>query len=153
MKEYEINTNTIALIPVNKECTKVIEEKNTFLVKMSAMKIIKRSCEYFGSSYLGRHEGTKYLTGISHKSPIIIEESRNLIYFPTISPRLENCLWISLRHILKYKEENGKSLIFFENGQKLLVDVSYGSFDNQYLHATKLDSILNKRKKSKNNYF
>lgn len=146
MKEYEINDKTIALIPIDKDCTRVIEENNTFIIKMNTMKIIKRSCEFFGSSYIGRHEGTKYLTGISHKSPIIIEESRNLIYFPTISPRLDNCLWLSLKHISKYKEENGKSLIFFENGQKLLVDLSYSSFDNQYLHATKLDSILNKRK-------
>ena len=58
------------------------------------MNIIENSCEYFGSSYLGRHEGTKKLIGITHKAPIIIEESKNLIYFPTTSPRLTDCVWI-----------------------------------------------------------
>lgn len=146
MKEYEINTNTIALIPINKESTRVIEKEKTFFVNMTPMNIIKRSCEYFGSSYNGRHEGTKFLTGISHKSPIIIEESKNMIYFPTTSPRLDSCLWISLKHIQNYKKLDGKSLIIFENGEELIIDISYGSFDNQYLRATKLDSILNKRK-------
>ena len=67
------------------------------------MNIIKRSCEYFGSSYNGRHEGTKKLIGISHKAPIIIEESKNLIYFPTSSPRLLDCVWIGLNNIKDYE--------------------------------------------------
>ncbi|MBP3634856.1 MAG: competence protein ComK [Bacilli bacterium] len=148
MDEYEINSNTIALIPIDSEKTKVIEEKETFMVEMCAMKIIERSCEFFGSTYLGRHMGTKALTGISHKSPIIIEESKNIIYFPTTSPRLDECMWLSLKHIQNYKDENGKLMVFFENGQNINVDISYGSFDNQYLRATKLESILRKRKLS-----
>ena len=69
-------------------------------VDNSVMNIIENSCEYFGSSYLGRHEGTKKLIGITHKAPIIIEESKNLIYFPTTSPRLTDCVWIALNSIL-----------------------------------------------------
>ncbi len=146
MNNYEVNTNTIALIPIDVNKTRIIEVEKSFVVNMNCMKIVERSCEYFGSSYLGRHIGTKKLTGISHKSPIIIEESRNLIYFPTTSPRLEECSWFALRYILDYKSNNGKSLIFLENGEKIEVDISIGSFDNQYLRATKLESILRKRK-------
>ena len=146
MEQYEINSKTIALIPIEENTSKVIEEDNSFIVKMKTMEIIKRSCEYFGSTYLGRHIGTKKLTGISYKSPIIIEESKNIIYFPTSSPRQNECIWISLRHILNYKENNGKSIVFFENGENIEIDVSYNSFDNQYLRATKLESILRKRK-------
>ena len=152
MDNYEINYNTVALIPVNLNCTKIIELNDTFLVNQSPINIIRNSCQYFGSSYLGRINGTKNMTGITIKQPIIIEESRNIIYFPTVSPRLNNCIWLSLKHISKYKELNGKSLIEFENGQNLLIDISYGSFDNQYLRATKLDSILNKRKNEYKNY-
>ena len=146
MNNYEVNTNTIALIPIDVNKTRIIEVEKSFVVNMNCMKIVERSCEYFGSSYFGRHIGTKKLTGISHKSPIIIEESRNLIYFPTTSPRLEECSWFALRYILDYKSNNGKSLIFLENGEKIEVDISIGSFDNQYLRATKLESILRKRK-------
>ncbi len=146
MEQYEVNSKTIALIPINIEKTRIIEVDRTFVVNMNCMKIIERSCEYFGSSYLGRHLGTKNLIGISHKSPIIIEESRNLIYFPTTSPRLEGCSWFALKYISDYKSKNGKSLIYLENGESIEVNISIGSFDNQYLRATKLESMLRKRK-------
>ena len=146
MNCYEINKDTIALIPIDDFNTKVIEKNSRFIVNMNTMKIIERSCEYFGSSYLGRHEGTKSLIGVSHKSPIIIEESRNMIYFPSTSPRLSDCIWFSLNHITDYKYLNGKSIVYFENGESVEIDISIGSFDNQYLRATKLESILRKRK-------
>mgnify|MGYP004506512149 FL=1 len=146
MNCYEINKDTIALIPIDDFNTKVIEKNSRFIVNMNTMKIIERSCEYFGSSYLGRHEGTKSLIGVSHKSPIIIEESRNMIYFPSTSPRLSDCIWFSLNHITDYKDLNGKSIVYFENGESVEIDISIGSFDNQYLRATKLESILRKRK-------
>ena len=63
------------------------------------MKIIENSCRYFGSSYNGRHIGTKNLTGINYKSPIIIEETKNIIFFPTTSPKQSDCSWISLKYI------------------------------------------------------
>ena len=85
MISYEINCNTMALIPIDENNTKIIERNKIFIINNNIMDIIKNSCEYFGSSYLGRKEGTKNLTGITHKSPIIIEESNKLIYFPTES--------------------------------------------------------------------
>lgn len=145
MNNYEINSLTMALLPIENNKTKVIEEKNIFIVNVSPINIIERSCRYFGSSYLGRHIGTKNLIGISHKSPIIIEESRNIIYFPTTSPRLKECIWLSLKHIKDYKNNSNNSIIIFENGQSIEINISYGSLDNQYLRATKLDLILRKR--------
>ena len=109
------------------------------------MDIIEESCEYFGSTYSGRHEGTKKLIGVSYKAPIIIEDLNNMIYFPTTSPRLSNCIWIALNNIQKYKGVDGKTEILFNNNKKLKLNISYGSFDNQVLRATKLDSILRKR--------
>ena len=143
MNQYEINDSTLALIPIDEKNTKVLEENKSFIVNMNSMNIIKKSCEFFGSSYLGRKGGTKYLT---HKAPIIIEESKNIIYFPTTSPRLKECIWLSLKHIKDYKNNNGKSIVIFENGQAMTLDISYFSLDNQYLRATKLDLILRKRK-------
>lgn len=147
MNLYEINNETNALISIGEKKTKVIENDKIFTINESVMKIIEHSCSFFGSSYLGRHEGTKKLIGVSHKSPIIIEESNKIIYFPTTSPRLYNCSWLSLRHIKNYQRNNNNTLINFENGQQIEIDISFGSFDNQYLRATKLESILRKRMK------
>lgn len=147
MKKYNINENTMAIIPINKNISKIIEKNGKFLVKMNSMSIIKKSCEYFGSSYIGRHEGTKSLIGVKYKSPIIIEESKNIIYFPTISPRLEGCMWISLNNVDNYEKIDRKTKILFINGDDLILDLSYETLNNQYLKATKLDYVLNKRKK------
>ena len=76
MKEsYEINNSTLALIALDNK-TKVIEEEREFFIDKTPSNILEESCEYFWSSYLGRKIGTKNLIGITHKSPIIIEESR-----------------------------------------------------------------------------
>lgn len=145
MVSYEINCNTLAIIPITEKKTKIIEKDNVFIIEMNSMDIIKKSCEFFGSSYLGRKEGTKKLTGITHKSPIIIEESKNIIYFPTESPRLSNCSWIGYNNIKSYLNNNGKTTIVFDNNQFLDLNISYGSFDNQVLRSAKLESILRKR--------
>lgn len=145
MISYEVNCDTLALIPLSEDKTKIIERNNIFIVNKAVMEIIKDSCEYFGSSYLGRHEGTKKLIGVTHKAPIIIEETKNLIYFPTSSPRLLDCVWIGLNNIKTYESFNGKTKLYFDNNEKLDLDVSFGSFDNQVLRATKLESVLRKR--------
>lgn len=145
MISYEINRNTMALIPINDDQTKIIERNRIFIINENIMNIIKNSCEFFGSSYLGRKEGTKKLTGITHKSPIIIEESNNLIYFPTESPRLNSCSWIGFNNIKNYINNNGKATIIFDNDKVLDLNISYNSLDNQVLRSSKLDSVLRKR--------
>lgn len=145
MISYEINCDTLALIPVSENETKVIEKNDVFNVKKTSMEIIDDSCKFFGSSYSGRHEGTKKLIGISHKAPIIVEETKSLIYFPTKSPRLVNCAWINLNNIKTYSSKNGKIELEFENNKKMRLNMSFGSFDNQVLRATQLESVLRKR--------
>ena len=145
MISYEINRNTLALIPIGNDQTKVIEKENNFIINDNIMNIIKNSCEYFGSSYIGRKEGTRRLTGITHKSPIIIEETNKLIYFPTESPRLDSCSWIGFNNIKRYINNNGKATIIFDNDKILDLNISYGILDNQVLRSSKLESILRKR--------
>lgn len=69
-----------------------------------------------------------------------------MIFFPTNSPRLTDCTWISLNNIENYSKNNGKTEIIFKNGKVIEVDVSYGSLENQVLRSTRLESILRKRK-------
>ena len=99
MNSYEINNDTLAIIPIDNYQSKIIEKNNEFIVNMTPIKIIDNSCQFFGSSYQGRFIGTKKLIGVSHKAPIIIEETRNIIFFPTNSPRLNECILKSLRNL------------------------------------------------------
>lgn len=146
LDNYEINVNNLAIIPIDSKKSKVIELENDFLVKRKTTEIIDYSCKYFGSSYLGRQEGTKNLIGFNYKSPIVIEETREIIFFPTSSPRYPNCFWISLNNINNYKKYNNISKIIFNNNNEIIIDISYESLQNQILRATMLESVLRKRK-------
>ena len=99
MKEYEINSSTLAILPLDENRSMVYEEQEEYIIEKSANSIIKENCQFYGSSYQGRCIGTKKLTGIKTKFPIIIEESRNIIFFPTNSIRNNQSIWISLNNI------------------------------------------------------
>ncbi|MBQ1812545.1 MAG: competence protein ComK [Bacilli bacterium] len=146
MSDYEINNDTLAVIPIDECRTKIIEKGKSFIVNQSAMKIIDMSCQYFGSSYQGRFLGTKNLIGISYKAPIIIEESNEIIFFPTTSPRLFNCAWISLKNLQNYRKNDDSTIIVFNNGHLLNLDISYATLDSQVLRAARLESVLRLRK-------
>lgn len=144
--DYEITYETQIIIPINKNSSKIVEENSEYIINESTMKVLEHSCEYFGSSYEGRKNGTKKLLGITHKSPIIIEESRKIIFFPTTSPDNENCIWINLDKINKYYElDEKKSAILFKNNDLIEFDVSIGSLTNQILRATRLKFVLEER--------
>lgn len=142
MKDYEINESTQAIIPNGSLKSMIYEEDCEYEVENSSNKIIKYNCNFYGSSYLGRCEGTKSLTGIKTKFPIIIEESRKIIFFPTTSIRTQQSMWLSLNHIKEIKIENSKTYVIFKNGKKLLVPLSYYSLKNQYCRASLLKAKL-----------
>lgn len=47
MENYEINKETLAIIPIEEEISKVIEEEREFIINASVMKIIDDSCKFF----------------------------------------------------------------------------------------------------------
>ena len=145
MKEYEINEDTLALISLDSK-TKVFEKERTFVVNKQISEIMEDSCQYFGSSLSGRQKGTERLIGVSYKAPIIVEESKNIIFFPTTSPRVKNCNWISLNNLERYYTKNKKLVLEFKNNQKIMLNISFGIIDNQILRATRLESVLRGRK-------
>ena len=144
--DYEINTATLAIIPIDENTSKVYENEEEYIIKRSSNSIIKSNCEYYGSSYEGRCIGTKSLTGIKSKYPIIIEESRNIIFFPTTSTRTQQSSWIALNKVKDYVKNNQTSKINFKNNVKINLDISYYSLENQICRATMLKSKLYDRK-------
>ena len=145
LESYEINYDTLAIIPINTRISKVIEKDRNLLVNKRSIDIIDDSCRYFGSTLKGRHEATKNLIGITYKSPIIIEESRNIIFFPTSSPRFNNCYWIALNKIKTSEKLDEFCQIIFNNNLELELNISYEILQNQILRATLLESTLKKR--------
>ena len=146
MDNYEIGSQTLAIVPINDEVSKVYEEETEYIVNKSSNSIIKENCEFYGSSYEGRCIGTKSLTGIKTKYPIIIEESRNIIFFPTSSTRTKQSTWIALNKIKQIKSKNYDSQVEFKNNEKIDLSISIYSLENQFVRATMLKSKLYERK-------
>ncbi len=149
-RNYRINQKTLAIIPINRKKSKIYENNTIIIVDKNANKIISENCEYYGSSYEGRKKGTQELIGVTHKAPILVQEEKDIIFFPTSSPRLNDCCWISLNNLDNYSAIDDESLIKFNNDIILQVNVSNKIIDHQVLRSTRLESVLNKRKKSKN---
>jgi competence protein ComK len=145
MNNYIINNDTLLIIGKNTYC--IIYESNKKLIsnKLST-DIIKESCMYYGSSFKGRVEGTKNLIGVSYKCPIIVSD--NIIMFPTASNRDNSCSWINYNNVDNYYVTNNLwTKIIFKNGIEILLDLSIGIFDKQYLRSSRLINVLNGRKK------
>ena len=155
MHQYEINDETLALVAVGEECTEVYEKNQVLHVNKNVNEVMEDSCLYFGSTLEGRKKGTERLIGINYKAPIIVEESQEIIFFPTYSQRYHKMnSWLALNHIRSYykDEEENKCVVEFQNGLKIPFSVSYGSLENQILRATRLESALRGRKTHKKRF-
>ena len=153
MDNYEIGSQTLAIVPLDENISRVYEEEAEYVVNKSSNSIIKENCEFYGSSYEGRCIGTKSLTGIKTKYPIIIEESRNIIFFPTSSVRTKQSTWIALNKIKEIKSRNNSyhGQVEFNNKEKLDLNISVYSLENQFVRATMLKSKLYERKLEEKN--
>lgn len=148
MEKYEINDKTVALYSMTNK-TRVYEEDRNFVVDKPATEIMEESCSYFGSSLEGRKKGTNNLIGVSYKAPIIVEETNNIIFFPTSSPKTKNCSWLRSSSIDSLYYKNNHLVVVFKNGSKILLNTSYDIINNQILRATRLESVLRGRKMQK----
>ena len=108
-----------------------------------------KSCKYFGSSYNGRKEGSKSILGVEYKVPIVVEDSKNIIFFPTTSPHDNECIWLSLNHIKDYyRTDYNQTKVIFDNNKEIVIPISYRSIENQILRSARLESLLRNRKNS-----
>lgn len=145
---YEIDLSTLMLIGIDNENTKVITENDEFIIKESCRKIVDNSCKFFGSSLLDRIKATNRLVNMASKTPILIEETRNMIFFPLKSTREKNNIWISFNHLDKYIKEDNNTVFKFKNGKQITINFSYYIVDNQVTRSLILDYEINNRRKS-----
>lgn len=145
--KYEVNYGTLAIMPNNTDDSLVYEDEQRYLVEGTPFEIMEDSCRYFGSTYEGRKESAKAILGAEYKVPIIVEDTNNLIVFPTTSPSANDCIWISLNRIRKFEPiDNQHTRIIFDNEMEIIVPSTYRSIQNQVSRATRLDYIIRKRK-------
>ena len=145
---YEIDLSTVMLIGLDDEKTKVITLDSEFIIDTDSKKIVDNSCKYFGSSLTDRVNMTKRLINVKSKSPIIIEESRDIIFFPLKSTREKCNIWISFNNLEKYVKSGYKTIFYFKNNKEVTIDFSYYIIDNQVTRSLMLDYEVKKRRES-----
>ncbi len=149
IEEYEVNPYTMFITPVaygSKIYSQIYELDDVFLSPFKPIDIIKKSCEYFSSSFEGRKDGTKQLIGITHKVPIVIDPTNYIYFFPTTSPTRSECIWISHEHIMDYNRISPRQTqVVFQNKQTYVLPISHSSFENQMLRTALLRTKLMQR--------
>ncbi|MFJ5622471.1 competence protein ComK [Peribacillus loiseleuriae] len=148
IENYEITPFTCFIKPIvygSKIYSQVVEINDEFISPFKPKVIINQSCEYFGSSYEGRKGGTRRLIGVTHKAPIIIDQTNPIFFFPTASPLSDDCIWIAHHHVIDYKKKgNGMVQVYYRNNITLEVNISIGSFTNQMQRTAVLESKVSK---------
>lgn len=146
MDSYEINKDTYAIMTIDDKVTKIMEKDDEYFINKNSYEVMEDSCAYYGSSCEGRVKGTKMILGSNYKVPIIIEETNEIIFFPTEAATNANCIWLSLNNIRSYEKCNGFTKVIFNSGKELIVKMSISSFEMQILRANRLGSIIRKRR-------
>lgn len=145
--KYEINRGTLAIIPNEENNSLVYEDEERYIIEETPFQIMEESCKYFGSTYDGRKNSARDILGAEYKVPIIVEDSDNLIVFPTTSPQSDDCVWICLKRVKKFdKIDSCNTKIVFDNNTEIIVPCSYRTIENQVSRASRLDLIMRSRK-------
>ena len=147
--KYEINKGTLAVVPNAEIGSLVYEDDERYVINQTPFSIMEDSCMYFGSTYEGRKQGAKKILNAEYKIPIVVEDSNNLIVFPTTSPYSDDCCWISLKRVKNIEKiDANNTKIIFDNNKEIIIDCSYRSLENQISRASRLDIILRNHKNS-----
>lgn len=144
--KYEISKGTLAIVPNEKENSLVYEDDDRYIIDQTPFEIMESSCRYFGSTYNGRKDSARDILGAEYKVPIIVEDTNNLIVFPTTSPLSEDCIWISLKRIKNFERiDSSNTKIIFDNNKEIIVPCSYRTIENQISRASRLALIMKSR--------
>lgn len=142
----EIGSNTILVRGIGKSICEIVNIDKTIEISVNCKKLMDNTCLLFGSSLSGRIESSRKWLGCDYKLPIVLDEIRNIIFFPTRSIESLSNIWISFNIIEDYKaKDNGIELIL-KNGDTYFLNESYNVFENQYIRAFKLHKRIEKMK-------
>ncbi|SEP81996.1 competence protein ComK [Piscibacillus halophilus] len=135
---YEINEDNVG--------SHVLEKGREYHTHLNPRQLMDQACKEFGSDLRGRINGTQYVAGLNRKAPIAIDTYSKVFFLPTSSPRSNECVWICYNHILYIEKVKPKlTRVHFNNGETLLLNISYSSLNNQIQKTAQYRNLLEKR--------
>lgn len=95
---YEINDETLVLVPMKENKCEVIEKTGNIPLDENTFKVIEHSCDYFGVKYKYRVSATFKFIKTKYRPPVMIEESSKTIFFPVSADAKEdNCGFVLIK--------------------------------------------------------
>lgn len=128
--------------------TKVYELNSDFVVSENMSQIIFNSCEFYGSNYIGRLYFSRSILNLKIKLPIIIEDNKKIIFFPTRAINNDECIWISYNNLKKIMKTQDGSIIYFNNDKNFKIKISSDILDRQFFNCLKLEKMLKARQEN-----
>ena len=93
------------------------------LSKLTPLELIDKACMHYGSTVEGRRVSASKTLNYSQKTPIVIAPY-SVGAFPTASYKNDNCVWIFNHPFQVESLADGTSLVKFDQGTTLQVNVS-----------------------------
>lgn len=142
-EEYVVNNGTSIILPEFDENGKllsvVMEKSELFKVNLEPTKLIDYSLRRYGSSLRGANDGSRTLLGEISMPPIVLNLTQCLYWFPSMSQKKKDCVWIAADHVKDYQALDKKQTkILLNNGSEIILNSSHYSFDQKYNRAFKL---------------
>ncbi|AZB44602.1 hypothetical protein CEF21_21215 [Bacillus sp. FJAT-42376] len=101
--------------------TIIHEEHGKLIIRKSATRIIEENCIFYGSSYKGRLKASGEILAGQKLLPVCICEFNDIYMFPTMSPKSDEVIWLSIDHVKDVRAYKSKSAVVFSNGEQLFV--------------------------------
>lgn len=102
------------------------------LLGNSIIKYFEDRCIEHLSTYEGRIKACKKTLNISQKAPLLISELTMELWFPALSDKKKENIWINYNEVLDFMSKSSyETLIIFKSGYKYIVPFNYRIIKNQ----------------------
>lgn len=146
-ENYIINEKTKAIIPEHVEnnytFSKVVEDRNVFIVKKKPLDMIKSSFKAYGSGYEGAVKASQSILRKTKMLPIRISGAKDMYWFSLMAASNRDCIWLALEHTERPIDLSREETVFLlTDGCRLNVHMSYQRAKNRMDTAIKFKAIL-----------
>ena len=112
----------------------------------TTLEVLFALCLQYGATYEGRRSATIKILNVKQKVPILL--SKQILLFPTHSPKQKECVWVNYYAIASIERYHHETLILLNDTSKLIVKSSIRSIKEQIKRCFTYDLYLTQQEQS-----
>lgn len=135
-EKYRITKRTVAILPcydIMKQSRIILEDGTEISTPLRPYQLLQLSCRQYNSSIEERIFVAKRVAGVKGKVPVVIEPTSGLVFFPTKSPKREDCEWYAWSHVrdIATVDETTHGVIITQDGHRIQTNATAYVLKNQ----------------------